>query len=243
MATVGSLWVGGPLGFVQKLCLSSFVYYGHEVKLYVYDMDMKVPNGVVKHDANEIVPEEKIFKYNNQLAAFSDYFRYRMIKSQSIMWVDADTLCLTEDFFSRSKFVFISESDTMAAGGILKIPSDHIMLDKMINQSEEMLKIMKDTGNTKLWTMMGPSLITKMVGRYDLWKHAYPAEQVNLLDHWSKSEQFWDPKKKKKILEIADKAYCGTFFTGALRMKKFDTEQLPPKGSAIEHFAKKFGAI
>lgn len=243
MAVVGSLWVGGPLGFVQKLCLKSFIHYGHEVRLYVYDMDMEVPSGVTKYDASEIVPEDKIFKYNGQLAAFSDYFRYRMIKSQSIMWVDADTLCLSDDFFNTEDFVFIAESDTMAAGGILKIPANHVMLDKMINHSEEMLRVMKNTGNTKLWTMMGPSLITKMVNRYDLWKHAYPAEQVNLLDHWSKSEQFWDPNKKKEILEIADKAYCGTFFTGSLRMKKFDTEQTPPKGSAIEHFAKKFGLI
>jgi hypothetical protein len=242
LAVVGSLWVGGPLGFIQRLCLKSFVYHGHEVRLFVYDMDMDVPEGVTKYDANKIVPEDKIFKYNGQLAAFSDYFRYRMIKSESIMWVDADTLCLTEDFFSKKQFVFIAESAAMVAGGILKIPSDHPMLDKMIDNSDQIIKIMKDTGDTKLWTLMGPSLITKMVSRYNLWKHAMPPETVNMLDHWSKGEDFWKPKKKKELLAIAEKAYCGTFFTGALRMKKFDTEQVPPKGSAIEHFYKKFGA-
>jgi hypothetical protein len=241
MAVVGSLWVGGPLGKIQRLCLKSFVYYGHEVRLYVYDMDMDVPKGVSKHRASDIVPESRIFYYKDQLAAFSDYFRYRMIESQGIMWVDADTLCLTKDFFEKDKFVFIKESEGYAAGGILKMPSNHRGLAQMIKNSEKIVDMMKEPGNDKLWATMGPALLTKIVRRFRLWEHAQPAELVNLLSHWSKAKDFWDPKKKKELLELSEKAYCGTFFTGFLRMQKFDTNQVAPKGSAIEYFYKKFG--
>jgi hypothetical protein len=241
MATVGSLWVGGPLGFIQQLCLKSFVHYGHTIRLYVYDMDMEVPPGVEKHDASEIVPESKVFSYHGQLAAFSDYFRYKMIQKEDIMWVDADTLCLTENFFEEDPFVFIKESDTLIAGGILKMKSTHQITKQINEQAEALLPRLKVKQKGFKWAMLGPLLLTKMVKRFDLSSYAQPASLVNVLSHWSLGKDFWDPSKKNDILNACEGAYCATFFTGSLRMNNFDTEQPLPKGSAIEHFAKKFG--
>jgi hypothetical protein len=241
MAKVGSLWIGDGLGFVQRLCLTSFVYYGHEVSLYVYDMDMEVPAGVIKKNAEEIVPANKIFKHHGQLAAFSDYFRYKMIEKTDLMWVDADTLCLNKDFFEDIPFVFIKESDTLIAGGILKMPSDHAMTKQINVQANSLLPRLKSSSKSFKWAMLGPMLLTKMVNKFGLSSYAQPANLVNLLDHWSLGKTFWDPKSKDGILKGSEVAYCATFFTGSLRMQGFDTEQKLPKGSAIEYFAKKFG--
>lgn len=243
MATVGSLWVGGPLGFVQRLCLTSFVHYGHSIRLYVYDMDMDVPEGVEKRNASEIVPENMVFSYHGQMAAFSDYFRYKMIQKENIMWVDADTLCLTENFFENDPFVFIKESDTLIAGGILKMTNTHQITKQINEQAEVLLPKLKSKQKDLKWAMLGPLLLTKMVSRFGLSDYAQPARLVNVLSHWSLGKDFWDPKKRDEIIEACEGAYCATFFTGTLRMNKFDTEQPLPKGSAIEHFAKKFGAI
>lgn len=243
MATVGSLWVGGPLGYIQKVCLSSFVYYGHTINLYVYDMDMEVPKGVNKLDASEIIPKSKIFTYHGQYAAFSDYFRYKMIQATGTMWVDADTLCLTENFFDKVDFVFIKESESLIAGGILKMPKAHTFT-KMINQSTEKYipKILAFPEREK-WAVIGPLLLTKLVRRLGLEEFAQPAAKVNVLDHWSKGEDFWNPNKASEIIDLCKDAYCATMFTGALRAKGFDANQVPPKGSALEHFAKKFGLL
>jgi len=241
MAKVGSLWIGDGLGFVQRLCLTSFVYYGHEVSLYVYDMDMKVPAGVIKKNAEEIVPANKIFKHHGQLAAFSDYFRYKMIEKTDLMWVDADTLCLNKDFFEDTPFVFIKESDTLIAGGILKMPSDHAMTKQINVQASSLLPRLKTSSKSFKWAMLGPMLLTKMVNKFGLSSYAQPARLVNLLDHWSLGKNFWNPKNKDEIVKASEAAYCATFFTGSLRMQGFDTEQSLPKGSAIEYFAKKFG--
>ena len=243
MATVGSLWVGGPLGYIQKICLSSFVYYGHTVNLYVYDMDMEVPDGVNKLDASLIIPQDKIFTYHGQYAAFSDYFRYKMIQTTGEMWVDADTLCLTKDFFNDVPFVFIQESKFLIAGGILKMPQDHKLTRVVNQQTEELLPQIKKFPAKEKWAVIGPLLLTKLVKRFGLEKYAQPALKVNVLDHWSKGEDFWNPKKAFEIIELCNDAYCATMFTGTLRARGFDTNQVPPKGSAIWHFAEKFGLL
>jgi len=243
LATVGSLWVGGPLGYIQKVCLSSFVYHGHTINLYVYDMDMEVPEGVNKLDASEIIHKDSIFTYHGQYAAFSDYFRYKMIEVTGFMWVDADTICLTKDFFDNTNFVFIQESPYLIAGGILKMPKSHA-ITKTINQhTEKLIPQIKRFPDTEKWAVIGPLLLTKLVKRFRLEKFAQPAAKVNVLDHWSKGQDFWNPKKTSEILKLCEGAYCATMFTGALRAKKFDANQVPPKGSAIEHFAKKFGML
>lgn len=243
MATVGSLWVGGPLGFVQRLCLTSFVYYGHTVNLYVYDMDMSVPSGVNKIDASTIVPQDKIFTYHGQYAGFSDYFRYKMIQLTGTMWVDADTLCLTDKFFEEDEFVFIRESDYLIAGGILKMPQNHRLTAQLNRQAEVLVPQLKKSQDKEKWAALGPLLLTRFVKRFSLEKYAQAPEKVNVLDHWSKGSDFWDPEKAKDILDICKDASCGTMFTGTLRARGFDTEQIPPAGSAIEHFARKFGML
>lgn len=243
MAKVSSLWLGGPLGYVQKLCLTSFVYYKHDITLYVYDMDLEVPEGVKKADASTIVGNDDIFVYHNQYAAFSDYFRYKMIQATGDMWVDADTLCLSYDFFEDSEFVFIKESAYLTAGGILKLPKDHEITKELNARTELALPGIKTLQDKEKWAAIGPLLLTELVNKFKLGKFAQPAQNVNVLDHWSKGKDFWDPAQTRKILRICRSAKSGTMFTGTLRATGFDTEQAPPVGSAIEHFAIKFGLL
>lgn len=243
MAIVSSLWVGGPLGFVQRLCLKSFVHYGHKISLYVYDMDMEVPDGVVKLNAEDIVPSDKIFNYHGQLAAFSDYFRYKMIQKTGAMWVDADTLCLSESFFEDEPFVFIKESDYLIAGGILKMPKDHEMTARINKKAEKLLPALKEAQTDLKWASLGPLLLTDLAKAYRVTRYAKPAKLVNVLDHWSKGADFWDPSKAEEIINGCSSAFSATMFTGTLRARGFDTEQVPPAGSAIDHFARKFGIL
>ena len=39
---------------MEQLCLSSFVYHGHDVHLYVYSEVEGIPDGVVVKDGNDI---------------------------------------------------------------------------------------------------------------------------------------------------------------------------------------------
>jgi hypothetical protein len=193
-------------------------------------MEMSVPSGVNKIDASTIVPQDKVFTYHGQYAGFSDYFRYRMIQLTGTMWVDADTLCLTDKFFEEDEFVFIRESDYLIAGGILQMPQDHILTAYLNKQTEKLIPQLKKFQDKEKWAALGPLLLTKFVKKLKLERHAQPAEKVNVLDHWSKGSDFWDPSKTDEIINDCLKAYSATMFTGTLRARGFDTEQAPPAG-------------
>ena len=107
MAKVSSLWLGNPLSIPHQIALSSFVYYGHEVKIYLYDMNLEVPDGVIKADANRILKEKEVFTHFGKYAAFSDLFRYAMILKTGEMWVDTDVFCFSKDFFEDAEYLFV----------------------------------------------------------------------------------------------------------------------------------------
>jgi hypothetical protein len=237
MAKVASLWVGGPLGKIQELCLASFVYYGHEIYLYVYDMGMQVPDGVIKLDANQILAESEIFYHKNQLAAFSDLFRYKMIKDTGLMWVDADTMCLTESFFEKDEIVFINENNISYAGGILKVPQEHPLIEFLY---EESLKILanQDPGASH-WSFIGPHLMNNAVITMSLQSYAVDSSKVNVFKHAKDAMSAWDPRHTRKVIRRSENAHCLTFFNGGLTMLNFN-KNIFRNGSAIYYFYKKY---
>ena len=40
---IGTLWIGGPLSFLEQMCLLSFVAQGHKVTLFHYGEIAHVP--------------------------------------------------------------------------------------------------------------------------------------------------------------------------------------------------------
>jgi hypothetical protein len=228
MARVCSLWVGEPLTRAHKVALRSFVYYGHSIKLYVYDMDLDVPPGVVKADANEIVPKSDIFIHYGKLAPFADYFRYKMIAKTNEMWVDADTICLSEYFFEDKEYVFIEEMPNFFAQGILKMPADSD-LSKFLNEHASKLKFqnkeyIKDGEFiASEWIFLGPKLLTEGVEKFSLQKYGQPALIVNGLDISIIAEDpydlLWNPKNLNIMTDRLKSSISLTFFNSSLNWR------------------------
>lgn len=101
LPTIKTLWIG-ELSRVETTCLNSFINSGHTVELFSYSKISNLPIGVIEKDANEILPENKIFRYgsiNNEgkgsVAGFANHFRYLLLyQSENTFWVDADVLCV-----------------------------------------------------------------------------------------------------------------------------------------------------
>jgi hypothetical protein len=51
---IGTLWIGGPLSFLEQMCLLSFVAQGHKVTLFHYGEIAHVPQDIEVIDAREI---------------------------------------------------------------------------------------------------------------------------------------------------------------------------------------------
>ena len=98
--TVQSLWVGGRLSNMEKLSIASYLHYGEHFHLYTYEPVEGIPEGTVVKDANEIVPQSDIAKFQN-MANFSDWFRYNLLYKKGNWWVDIDTVLLKPFDFRR----------------------------------------------------------------------------------------------------------------------------------------------
>lgn len=231
MANFGSLWVGNPMTKIQEVSLSSFIYHGHNLTLYVYDMDMKVPDGVQKAFAGDIMNESDMFLVQNTYAAFSDLFRYRMIKKTGLTWVDADTICLSSDWDDLGDTYASIENDTVV-GGVLALPQNSPALNYLIKKSTNFDK-------TKIkWTDVGPALVDKAFRSYELMGYVHPMETFCGI-HWSDWKQLWMPQFLREIKKLEQTSKSISVYHSMTTRGDIDKNDLP-KGSAMDYFYRKF---
>ena len=98
-SVVQSVWIGDAFSAMEQLAVRSFLANGHTYHLYCYDAVDGVPKGTVLKDANEILPKSRIFTYSEGFAsgspaAFSNFFRYKLLLEKGGWWVDTDVVCL-----------------------------------------------------------------------------------------------------------------------------------------------------
>lgn len=231
MANFGSLWVGNGMTKIQEISLSSFVYHKHSLTLYVYDLNMVVPEGIKKADARLIMDDSELFLVQNTYAAFSDLFRYRMIKKTGLTWVDADTICLSPDWDGLGDIYACFENETVV-GGVLSLPQNSPALDYLIKKSTKFDK-------TKIkWIDVGPALVDKAFRKFNLMDSVYPME-VFCGIHWSQWEKLWNPKHLKEIKLLEKTSKSISVYHSMTTRGGIDKNYLPPK-SAMEYFYDKF---
>ncbi len=231
MANFGSLWIGNPLSKVEQTALASFIYYGHSFTLFVYNMDMKVPNGVVKADANEIIPESEIFKVQNSYGPFADMFRYTMIKKTGLIWTDTDSICLKASW-NFGEYIFGFEEEQRLANGILKMPQDSELIDFLIDNS------VKYDKSKIVWSEIGPLLVTKGAKRFKVLRYAQPPEVFYPVHFWQ-WKKIWLKDYTNEVLDKCKGAHTLQIWNQFLNREGIDKNKLP-KGSAIEYFYNKF---
>jgi len=167
---IQTLWVGESLSPMEQLCLSSFLYHGHEVHLYVYSDIAGIPTGVKIRDGREILPEDMIFLYNEHksFSGFSNYFRYKMLFERGGYWIDTDMVCL-RPFDFKQKFVFSSEevlplhqNNQHVNAGVIKAPKGSLpakhAFDVCMSKEKDKLK----------WGEIGPRLVKQTVEMFNL---------------------------------------------------------------------------
>lgn len=237
MATFGSLWVGGPLKKLQETCLASFVYYGHDITLWVYDLDMQVPNGVKKRDARELVPESNIFLVKNTYAAFSDIFRYKMVDALDMIWVDADTLCCSEDWdFFDDDLLFSKEyggAENYFVGGVMKLPDNSLISKYIVKKSQNF-----HSGNVK-WAEVGPLLLSSVVQKFGYESYAQDPKVLCMITT-QEAPKFWNERYKNEIIKRTrnKETRSASLYNGMLTIfgnGRIDTNILP-RNSAMEYF-------
>lgn len=226
---IGTLWFGKPLTKIQEISLSSFVFYGHDISIFLYDKSIKVPDGVKKLNANEIIPLRKA-RFES---AFSDIFRLKMMQITDMHWVDADTICISKNWFDKDDIYFIKQENGQIQCPVSKFPKNSEILKFLIEQVEN-IDITKSE-----WTDTNSKILTRALEIFPEYKKYLIEESlVNGVTY----EQYWkffDPMYKDEILNFKKDAKSVTPFNGMLTLNSFDKNNLP-NGSAIKYFYDKF---
>ncbi len=135
LATIGSLWVGAELSWLEQLCLKSFLDHGHKVVLFTYGAVKGVPDGVQIAHANEILPSDRIITHakTGSPAYHADMFRLHMLKETDFVWADTDAFCCrpwkrTDNHFHG----WISDDKPLVNNGVLGLPRDSMTLAAML---------------------------------------------------------------------------------------------------------------
>lgn len=231
MAEFGSLWVGRPLSKIEKTCLASFIYHGHSVTLFVYDKDLKVPNGVVKRDANEIIPESKLFKVDNSYGPFADMFRYTMISKTGLTWTDTDNICLKSKWnFPEYLFGMQGGPHKIVANGLLRAPMNSQLVADLMEYANSFDK------NQISWGEIGPQLLTAKIKEHKLTAFIKTPIVFYPINYWE-WEDIFNPLKKEEVLNRSQKSHTIQIWNQMLNRNGIDNNNLP-EGSAIDYYCK-----
>ena len=131
---IAALWIGGPLSYLEQLCLASFVHVGHHVTLFTYEGVDNAPEGVEQADANAILPQTGFLRHarTGSPALHSDLFRYHLLaKCDHTIWADTDAYCV-KPFATASGHFYAWESDTGINGGVLGLPRASDTLQRLL---------------------------------------------------------------------------------------------------------------
>jgi hypothetical protein len=251
---VGTLWIGGPLSWLEQLCLKSFVDKGQKITLFSYEDIPNVPDGVIRRDGREIIDTDDFIKYEqkNSFALFADWFRLHMIqKCPGMIWIDTDVFCHSPMTYD-SDYVFGYElpDSPRINNAVLGIPSDSELLRQMLDFTEDRYSIAPflprakqramrqeaESGNPvhisqQPWGVWGPMMVTHFVHALGLEHHTLPVSAFYPVTFPERNTYLRRVMRAKRLM---------TEDTTALHLWASNKRQLgnqhgglPPKGSYL----------
>jgi hypothetical protein len=127
-----SFW-HGPLSWLERLSITSFLRHGHSVAIYAYEPLSGLPAGAQLRDAAEILPRDQLTFYKGEgtPGVFSDRFRLCLLQGAKGLYSDLDVYCL-RPFAHLPEHVMGFESATSVNNAVLRIPPDSPLLEDLL---------------------------------------------------------------------------------------------------------------
>lgn len=96
LARIGSLWIDGPLSWIERASIASFLDLGHDYVLYAYGRVDNAPPGTRIEDARGVWPNDAIIVHSRAQspAVHADVFRAVMVRQTGRVWADTDVIAL-----------------------------------------------------------------------------------------------------------------------------------------------------
>lgn len=232
---VSALWIGGPLGHLEQLALSSFRDHNFAVNLYTYDASIEAPEGVVIQNGEDILPAEMVFENASRpgtFSAFSNIFRYRLLQLRQTTWIDTDVVALGGDLPS-SDYLFAWESKKHINGAVLSAPPNSPFLKRLLEQS------LSVEPSSVQWGQLGPRLITSTVQELGLAGEATNRKTIYPLSF----RQIWeifDPRRTRLVRAATGASPTLHLWNEVMRNQPIK-HQGPPPGSFLAELMDRHG--
>ena len=157
---------------MERISIQSFLNQGHPYDLFVYGPVENVPSRANLCDAGEILPESRIFRYQEtgSYAGFANFFRYKMLLERGGWWVDTDVICL-KPFQFETPHVFATEEHDqreVLSSGIIRAPKGSAAM-RFAWQTCDSLE-----PTTLRWGQTGSALVAEVVERFELQSQVQP---------------------------------------------------------------------
>jgi hypothetical protein len=153
------VWVGNnPLSILELLSIKIYQQKGFIVNLWIYNTINNIPDGVLIRDANEIMPEDSIFKFDRQdhfghgsVSHWSDIFQLKLLNQYGGWYSQLDVSCLkipqnTEYYFAHHENTISNQTINTY---IMQLPKNAPFLDDCIQELS--YTINKDSMRTIDW--------------------------------------------------------------------------------------------
>jgi hypothetical protein len=226
---IRSFWHGPPLDPYLLLCLGSFARRGYPVEVFTYERNHGFPSWIVARDAGDILPTETVMVYRNGPGAGSpalhaNLFRLLLLDRFGGWWVDTDAALLRAELPATPFYFVMEESDY--TNSIMKFPPAHPLL-------AEAARLTREAGDDVPWTTTGPTLLTALIGRYELQAWAASSEQ-GCPFIYKDVPAFFDPARAE---EMAARASSSSFMHLCCEMWRrigIPMDLGPPIGSFLD---------
>ncbi|TCD07722.1 hypothetical protein EZ449_14410 [Pedobacter frigidisoli] len=256
---IQSLWIGDTLSNVEKLCIKSFLDYGHDFHLYCYDQIANVPKGTKLFDASKILSREAIFQNKKgwgggSFSGFADFFRILLLQAKGGWWVDMDIICLKEFDFAEDLIICSSyegEYGAIANNCVIKAAAGNKFINHCAN---ELSKFEPDNLG---FGAAGPFLFQRLVKELDMKEKIVPYYTFNPINWKNVGELILSDRsflaEVKELIrpifkpstmvgrKILPQSFAVHFWNEVWRNHPYDKNATYPRHSVFEKLKKKHG--
>jgi hypothetical protein len=235
LVTANFFWHGAKLRLYERACLTSFINAGLSVHIYTFNDALEVPPGAKRLDAKTFGRQDEVSAFtqggkSSSIAAFTDLFRYRLLKSETGWWFDTDVFCLAsaEAFRAvetRSRGLLVGEESPGKFNGAVLYVSDSSIAGELEQRAAK-------KGNVFRWGAIGPRLITEFVREHPARSTILPSEVFYPL-HYGEIDLAFRPERTTECFERTKQSLSLHLWNEILRMWSIPTEIMPCRDSFL----------
>ena len=207
------------------------------MEVFSYDPDFAVPAGVLRRDAHEIWPTDRVMRYQTGFgtgspALHANLFRYAMLHRLGGWWIDLDVILLRTEL-PQQPIYFARESTERIVPGTLKFPAGHDLLADCIRECVK-------AAEAATWGQTGSRLLEPLVKKYGLEPLAQTYETTYPIP-WRQIAVLFDPACAEEVGVRCAQASFLHLYNEIWRKSQIPFDLRPPAGSYLDMLVTRHG--